>query len=213
MRSSSQNAWSEEGQGMAAQQPGIYAPYHQGNAAFGTGMFQNSMENSRPMYEPWKTSIPSPASLQQWPGCYKDRDDDDGTTDYTTTQKSSAGSSCGDEDWNSTVRSNLAGEYIPGDPFGFQDAEKSGGLIDLDPEVGRQRGQELLAMLMEAPLSKASSVREPPGLRQSLGPRPGSELLSTAVPSQSQTFSQPWIPLGTAFAQGNRTSHPNGFAL
>ncbi|CAL1130847.1 unnamed protein product [Cladocopium goreaui] len=86
-------------------------------------------------------------------------------------------------------------------------------LQDLDPEVGRQRGQELLAMLMEAPLSKASSVREPPGLRQSLGPRPGSELLSTAVPSQSQTFSQPWIPLGTAFAQGNRTSHPNGFAL
>ena len=95
----------------------------------------------RPMYEPWKTSIPSPASLQQWPaarwqfpfsldegnipcklpcvswenhgkpmvpngslwfpmvplqpihdwewqrpeGCYKDRDDDDGTTDYTAT--------------------------------------------------------------------------------------------------------------------------------
>eukprot|EP00913_Durusdinium_trenchii_P004291 g3979.t1 len=82
---------------------------------------------------------------------------------------------------------------------------------DLDPEVGRFRGQEILAMLADGPLSKGSSVREPPGLRQTRGPRSGAELLSTAVPSQ--TFSQPWIPLGTAFGQGNRTSHPNGFAL
>lgn len=195
---------------MAAQQPGMFPPYHQGSAAFGTGTFQNLMENSRPPYESWKASAPSPGSLQ-WPACYKDRDDDDGTTDYTTTQKSSAGSSCGDEDWNSTVRSNLAGEFIPGDPFQFNDAEKSGGLVDLDPEVGRFRGQEILAMLADGPLSKGSSVREPPGLRQTRGPRSGAELLSTAVPSQ--TFSQPWIPLGTAFGQGNRTSHPNGFAL
>ena len=80
----------------------------------------------------------------------------------------------------------------PGDPFGFtapclqglcrskpsaQDAEKSGGLYDLDPELGRQRGQEpldpfsiayrlrmrLMALLNDGPLSKASSIRDPPG--------------------------------------------------
>eukprot|EP00438_Fugacium_kawagutii_P024072 Skav212935 [mRNA] locus=scaffold374:414746:418355:- [translate_table: standard] len=68
--------------------------YHQGNAVFGTGMFQNLMENSRPTYEPWKTSVPSPGSLQQWPHATKI----DPMT--MTTQKSSAGSSCGDDDWN-----------------------------------------------------------------------------------------------------------------
>ena len=65
---------------------------------------------ARPTYEPWKTS--SPGSLQQWTAslpasnaakwrsfdcilqrwlpyqaCYKDRDDDDGTTDYTVPQR------------------------------------------------------------------------------------------------------------------------------
>eukprot|EP00439_Symbiodinium_sp_Y106_P020757 s968_g2.t1 len=75
------------------------------------------------------------------------------------TQKSIVGSSCGDDDWNSHVLSNLAGEIFPGERFGARDADDGRGLVDLDPEVGRQRGLELLAMLREGPLPKGACHR------------------------------------------------------
>ncbi|CAJ1328681.1 unnamed protein product [Effrenium voratum] len=207
MWSLSSNSWTEEG-GTAKQSLAFPGSYQSGNSAFGTGMFSNLENASLSPYEPWKSSAQGPG--MHWPACCKDRDEDDVTTDYTMTQKSSAGSSCGDDDWNSSVRSNLAGEFIPGDPFGFSEADTAGGLVDVDPEVGRQRGQELLAMLSDGPLSKGHPSQRDSGHALRFGPP---ELLSTAMPQSRQTFSQPWIPLGTAFAQGNRPSHPNGFAL
>jgi len=187
----------------------IFPPLQLGPA---NGMFQGC--DNIPMMDTWKASTPSPCGL--WPAYYKEADDDADTTEYTATQKSSAGSSCGDDDWNSHVRSNLAGEIFPGERFGASDADDGRGLVDLDPEVGRQRGQELLAMLHDGPLSKGACHRgDPGGSASGLGFGPSEQLLSTAMLGQQsrQSFSRPWVPLGTVAAQGIGSSQVTNWAL
>ncbi|CAE7690568.1 unnamed protein product, partial [Symbiodinium sp. CCMP2592] len=87
--------------------------------------------------------------FQSLPKAYKEAGDDADTTEYTAMQKSSAGSSC-------HVRPSLAGEISPGERFGASDADAGRGLVDLDPVVGRQRGEELLSMLRGGPVSKGA---------------------------------------------------------
>mmetsp|Transcript_22364 Transcript_22364/g.42160 ORF Transcript_22364/g.42160 Transcript_22364/m.42160 type:complete len:209 (+) Transcript_22364:62-688(+) len=208
MWSSFCNDWREEGPAMVHQPKLIFPPLQFGPT---NGTLQG-FSDIPIAADPWKPGAPGPCSL--WPAAnVKDRDEETDATEYTATQKSSAGSSCGDDDWNSNFRSNLAGEFFPGERFGVNGTNPGQDLVDLEPEVGRQRGQELLAMLRDGPLSKGSNVcrSNAGGLGQSYGP---SELLSTAMLGQSrQTFSSPWMPLGTVAAQGVRASQVTNWAL
>eukprot|EP00930_Biecheleria_cincta_P022578 TRINITY_DN16483_c0_g1_i1.p1 TRINITY_DN16483_c0_g1~~TRINITY_DN16483_c0_g1_i1.p1 ORF type:complete len:163 (-),score=30.30 TRINITY_DN16483_c0_g1_i1:116-604(-) len=105
----------------------------------------------------------------------------DSTVRAASSQKSSSGSSDG-EDWRGFAHSAVAEES---------------GLVDLDPEVGRQRGTELLAMLSDGPLGR-EDARDPKPAGQSGHRQRVSSLRPTA---------QAWTPGQGYFAPENIWSY------